>query len=99
MIWIFRILSVLLSYLRWLSFVGHAVRKRIFDSGFYVVLGLEIRRLLLLLKFGMIQSRLYTSLRDDVNKDCDATSPLIRSSERISFALTPDWIETPIVKG
>ena len=99
MIWIFRILSVLLSHLRWLSFVGHAFRKRISDSGIYVVVGLEIRRLLLLLKFGLTPSRLYTSLRDDVNKDCDATSPLIRSSGRISFALTPDRIETPIIKG
>ena len=80
MIWVFRILSILLSHLRWLFLVGHTVKKRISDSGIYVVVGLKMRRLLLL-KFGLTQSRLYTSLRDDVNEDCDATSPLIRSSE------------------
>ena len=85
MIWVFCILSILLSHLRWLSFVGHTVRKRGSDSGVYVVVGLEMRRLLLLLKSGLTQSRLYTSLRDDVNEDCDATSPLIRSSEGISL--------------
>ena len=87
MIWVFRVLSILLSHLRWLFLVGHTVRKRISDSSVYVVVGLGIRRLLLLLLFksGLTQSRLYTSLRDDVNEDCDATSPLIRSSEGISL--------------
>ena len=86
MIGVFRILSILLSHLRWLSLIGHTFKKRVSDSGIDVLVGLEMRRLLLLLlKFGLTQSRLYTSLRDDVNKDCDATSPLIRSSEGISL--------------
>ena len=58
MIWVFRILSILLSHLRWLFFVGHTVRKWISDPGIYVVIGLEMRRGLLLLKFGLTQSRL-----------------------------------------
>ena len=41
MIWVFRILSILLSHLRWLFFVGHTVRKWISDPGIYVVLVLK----------------------------------------------------------
>ena len=61
MIWVFRILSILFAYLRLLFFVGHTVKKRISDSVVYIAFRLKTWRFLLLLNFGLAQSRSWTS--------------------------------------
>ena len=61
MIWVFRILVILLTYLSLLFFVGHTVKKQISDSVVYIALILEFWRLLLLKKFGLAQNRSWTS--------------------------------------
>ena len=100
MIWVFRILNILLTYLRLRLFVGHTVRQWIADSVVCIVVGLEMRRFFVVLEVWLGSEQVIDLLRNDVNEVCDATT-LGRSSAPVKdiFALTPDRIGMLIVKG
>ena len=65
MIWVFRILSILLRHLRWLSFVGHVVMKRFCDLVILTVDALALLRSVWLLELDLAKEQVIDLLRGD----------------------------------
>ena len=69
MIWVFCILSILLTYLSLRFFVGHIVRKQFCDFVILDVDPLGLLRFVLLLNLGLAKVQVIDLLHDDSRRD------------------------------